>query len=468
MIRKKIASIIAAALLAVTACVMLCACGKDPVPAAAEAKSASLTVMGYEWGPAIPKITVEFSDNVSGVDKDTFEVKNGSSKRTVTNAYVCDADGKKTDSQSKYVAFEMTVKYGEASPFTYDQTKNVNKWAESITTTLTARKAFTVGGANVEVGKKFNIKSDKSNIKVPQTESWHKDAVKYTDNGKEITLQRASWAPEGAKTDGGKNPLIIWLHGMGEGGTDIDISLLGNEVTALTSENTTNIQHYFTTDSCKGAYVLAVQTPTMWMDGGDGENNVDKPGADKQVSMYTEALFEAITSYVESNDDVDTNRIYLGGCSNGGYMTMNMAFEHGSYFAAFYPICEAYNNSKISDEMIEQIKDYNMWFLQSEDDRTVDPAKFVKSTYIRLLQAGAQNIHLTYTDKVRGVDDPNPSSWTGSGFYDGHWVWIYAFNDDVKKQFDNSTISSAADITSAKCTAAGNMWQWLAEQTKAA
>ena len=34
-----------------------------------------------------------------------------------------------------------------------------------------------------------------------------------------------------------------------------------------------------------------------------------------------------------------------------GYMTMNMMFEHGGYFAAFYPICEAYLNDCVSDEM---------------------------------------------------------------------------------------------------------------------
>lgn len=109
-----------------------------------------------------------------------------------------------------------------------------------------------------------------------------------------------------------------------------------------------------------------------------------------------------------------------------------------------------------------------MWFVQSDDDMTVLPNKFVKPTYLRLLQAGAQNVHFTFTGAVKGTDDPNPTSWTGSGKYDGHWVWIYAFNDQIKTQLDNSAISSLEGMTSAKCTKEGNMWQWLAQQTKAA
>ena len=65
--------------------------------------------------------------------------------------------------------------------------------------------------------------------------------------------------------------MIVWLHGGGEGGTDIEIALLGSKVTALTDEN---IQQNFEDESRDGAYVLAVQCPTMWMDGdGNGTMN---------------------------------------------------------------------------------------------------------------------------------------------------------------------------------------------------
>ncbi len=464
--KKRLAAVVTAIVLSLCCGALLAACG-DPVPA--EAKSVKAIVWGYEWGPAVPKVVVEFSDNVSDVDKDTFAVRIGTKNRTVLDAYKSDKDGNKTTEETKFVTVETDVKYGESSPFVYDQNKQMNDWAESIAIRLTVKGDFKVGKTACEKDQAFSLKAEAKDRVVPQTASWKKDTVKYTKEGKEQVIQRASWAPAGADSDGGKNPLVIWLHGMGEGGTDIDIALLGNEVTALTSENETSVQKYFTTDTLKGAYVLALQSPTMWMDDGSGEMNVDKPGAEKQTSYYTEIVWKAITDYVDNNPDVDTSRIYLGGCSNGGYMTMNMAFEHGDYFAAFYPICEAYNNSKISDAMINDIKGYNMWFIQSHDDTTVVPSKFVYATYDRLLKAGAANMHLTVTDHVYGKDDPHPSAGWGTSVpdtYMGHWVWITAFNDEIKKEVDNSAITKPEDIKPEICTKDGNVWKWLSEQTK--
>lgn len=462
--KKKFAALITAIALSLCCGALLAACG-DPVPV--EAKSVKAVIWGYEWGPAVPKVIVEFNDNVSDVNKDTFAVRIGSKNRTVLDAYKSDKDGNKTTEATKYVAVETDVKYNESSPFVYDQKTSKNDWVETLAVRLTVKGEFTVGKTACEKDKAFSLTAKAEDRVVPQTASWKKDTVKLTKDGKEQVIQRASWKPEGAETDGGKNPLIIWLHGMGEGGTDIDIALLGNEVTALTTENQTNVQKHFTTATQKGAYVLALQSPTMWMDGGDGEMNVDKPGTGKQLSCYTDIVWKAITDYVENNSDVDPNRIYLGGCSNGGYMTMNMAFEHGDYFAAFYPVCEAYIDTKISDDMINDIKDYKMWFIQSHDDTTVDPKKYVYPTYTRLLKAGAQNMHLTVTDHVYGMDDPHPSSWGVPDTYMGHWVWITAFNDKIEKQVDNSVINASTDIKPEICTKDGNVWKWLAEQKKA-
>lgn len=63
------------------------------------------------------------------------------------------------------------------------------------------------------------------------------------------------------------------------------------------------------------------------MDEGDGTNGV---GAG--VSRYTEILMDTIKDYVASNPDNDPSRIYLSGCSNGGYMTLNMAIQYPDYF----------------------------------------------------------------------------------------------------------------------------------------
>jgi len=444
------------------------------------AVSAQMIVQGYEWGPAIPKIIVEFEDNVTGFDKDTFTVKTDVFDREIINVYNSNEFGEEQKGASKYLTFELVVKtsvnpflgvsMGDASPFVYDMETGRNSWATNfnLELNLAEKKTFKVG--NYEYGNKNAFKTFTYNLAenytCPETQPWDKDSFTADD----ITLQRASFTPEGAESDAGKNPLIIWLHGAGEGGRDLDITLLGNEVIALADEG---IQKYFKKDGLKGAYVLAVQTPTMWMDKGDGTYNSDIVGK-KQTSMYTKALIAAIEDFVANNDDIDTDRIYLGGCSNGGYMTMNLMFEHGDFYTAFYPICEAYMDRNISEEMLQQIKDYNIWFLQSEDDTTVNPLETAIPSFYRLIDAGAKNVHFTLKEKVIGTDDPE-------AVYMGHYSWVYAFNDQVKNQFDNAkalkdfpnvtiengTVTSKDNyVTNANCKEEGNMWSWLAAQKK--
>lgn len=478
--KKKIVTLLLAAITAMTA-FSLFGCADEQKPEEPHvavtietAKSADMYVYGYEWGPAVSKFVVEFEDLVSGFEKDTFALTTsapsawggGNVKRVVTEVYSCDEQGKKTNVSTKYLAIESEVDYNVASPFVYDMATGRNTWQNNYKMTLKVNngKSFTVGKQKYLDGDKFTYAFTADDRVVPQTAVWKKDTVNYTDGNKNITLTRASYAPSGIENDSGKNPLVIWLHGAGEGGTDIDIDLLGNEVTGLTYENDVNVQSYFARNGLKGAYVLAVQTPTMWMDKdgtGTYNNGADETGA--QTSYYTEALWKAITGYVDGNEDIDTNRIYLGGCSNGGYMTMNMMIEHGDYFAAFFPICEAYRTSRISDETLEKMKNYKMWFLLSEDDNTVNPSDYTLSLYARLIAAGAENVNLTLTAHVVGQDAKNPST---AYLTQGHWSWIYAFNDDVKVKFDNSKITGQEYLVSANCTVDCNMWQWISEQSK--
>lgn len=60
------------------------------------------------------------------------------------------------------------------------------------------------------------------------------------------------------------------------------------------------------------------------------------------TSIYEDALMAFIKDYVSKNEDIDQNRIYIGGCSSGGYMTMLMIRDYPEYFAAALPVCEGW------------------------------------------------------------------------------------------------------------------------------
>ena len=114
-------------------------------------------------------------------------------------------------------------------------------------------------------------------------------------------------------------PLIVWLHGIGERGTDMNIPLLSNDVYALTQPDIQG--HFLTTgDQARGVNVLAVQTQTPW-------------GSDNAAQLK-----ETIDTYLANHPEVDKGRIYLAGVSNGGGMVLTMGATYPDYFAALVPI----------------------------------------------------------------------------------------------------------------------------------
>ena len=410
-------------------------------------------VEGFEFGPAIVGVKLNFPAKVKKADLQgkQFTVKTNKSNRTVTSVDLCDQEGQIiTADESNYVRISLEMRYSGwgpadgASCFTY--ANSVNNWTNNITAEaqLASGQTLKVGDETYDSSFKFN--AIRSRI-VLSTRDWG-EAKSHTAEG--YTLTYKDYQTDALREDGVLNPLVIWLHGMGEGGTDPDIALLGNDVTALGEEE---IQSHFVKGKQKGAYVLAAQTPTYWMNSGTGSIN---NGVGH--SIYTKTLKSLIDKYIADNGDIDTNRIFVGGCSNGGYMTMEMAVTYGSFFRAFYPCCEAYSDSFVTDEDIQKLKDLPMWFIHAANDTTVDATNFVIPTYQRLKAAGAKDLHFSYFTDVRGTDG-NPQG----NSYQGHYSWIYIFRDEVAlDQADPNNI--AAPSTEAVKDAEGNalnLFDWM-------
>ena len=105
-------------------------------------------------------------------------------------------------------------------------------------------------------------------------------------------------------------------------------------------------------------------------------------------------------------------------------MTMNLLIRHPKFFAAAYPVCEAYSDSNISDAEITYLANENIWFVQAFNDTTVKPQDFGMATYDRLMEKGAKNVWFSMFEDVTGSDIPGAK-------YMGHFSWVYVFNDEV-------------------------------------
>ena len=418
-----------------------------------EYETVDYLVEGLEIGPAITGVKVNFTGKVKAADlkNATFAVKTNGSNRTVKSVDLCDTEGQiinATESHYVRISLETTTNSwgasGGAAVFTY--ANNVNNWTQNIRVEVSlASGTLVAGDVTYNDSNKLLFNHIRSRI-VLSTKDWG-EAKSHTSDG--YTLTYKGYEPEHLRADGVKNPLVIWLHGMGEGGTDPDIALLGNDVTALGEKK---IQDHFVEGKQKGAYVLAAQTPTMWMNSGTGNNN-----GGVGHSIYTKTLKALIDKFIEDNGDIDTNRIYVGGCSNGGYMTMEMAVTYGNFFRAFYPCCEAYSDSFLEDSDVAKLKDLPIWFIHAANDTTVDPSSFVLPTYKRLIDAGAKDVHLSYFVDVRGTEG-NPAG----NNYMGHYSWIYIFRDEV--EFDQEDPQNVVAPSTKEVKVNGkavNLFDWM-------
>jgi predicted peptidase len=261
---------------------------------------------------------------------------------------------------------------------------------------------------------------------------------KYTYSEK-LTMSYATFTPK-VKKD--KAPLIIWLHGGGEGGTDPTVPLLGNKAANYAGES---IQSIF-----EGAYVLSPQCPGAWMHNTQG---VGTQGKDNDI--YNEGLMALIKDYVKANPSIDPSRIYVGGCSNGGYMALKLIFLYPDYFAAGYISALAYKSEYIPESDIQKIKNVPIWFVHSKDDKTTIPDITVVPVFDRLRKAGAKNVHFTYYDRVNDITN----LYGGKGFeYNGHWSWVYLHENLPRTDLDGSAVRvNGKPVT---------IMEWLAAQKK--
>ena len=389
-------------------------------------------VEGFDWGPCVTKMIIHYDSDITvgseegKLDNTAFSVvttlegytsstdltpvkTNIEQIRTVENAYTSDEKGNYIKETTNYITLELSCNPKNGNPFYYNLKTQVNEWSDPYTSVITLTKDVTSGtttltstdfSVNQQPTKNFNILIDDV----------------FTINKTHTVDQTLTYGYYQCTNTTNKG-LLIWIHGMGEGGTDNKIVLYGNKVTALAN---TTIQ----TDLKNNCDILVVQTPTFWLD-------LDKKGEEVYYpEKYTETFKSLVDKYVSENN-IAKDRIYIGGCSMGGFMTMNMLLNYPTYFAAAYFAAEAYADQYISDEQIQSIKNIPMWFIHSENDETVNISLHTNATYKRLQDAGATDLHYSHYDKV--VDTSRKYDVDGAQYeYDGHWSWVYLFNDECK------------------------------------
>lgn len=398
----------------------------------------TMIVEGYDWGPAVNKVVLSLDETVTTANYQHYSVfverktdcvdlpaDQASGDRRVVYAYVSDADGNAV-SEGEHVTLVLEVAPNNplGSPIQYARNDKCrgNNWIDyqmSITDNSSNQTWNTEVNRIMPMIDRFDLSG------------------KFTHG--DMTMSYASYTPE---TSNEKSPLIIWLHGGGEGGTDPSIPLIANRAANYASDEIQAIMG--------GAYVLAPQTPTYWMDNGEGGMT-----SGQSNDIYNEAVMALIENFVTENPNIDKDRIYLGGCSNGGYLTFKLLLLHPEYFAAAFPSALAYRSQYVTDEQLENIKDIPIWFVHSKDDSTTVAKNTVIPIYERLKAADAENVHLSLYDHVVDIT----GFYGGEDYhYPGHWSWIYSHANECRRDADGSLVKVNGRPTT--------IMEWMAAQSK--
>ncbi|MBO4688358.1 MAG: prolyl oligopeptidase family serine peptidase [Clostridiales bacterium] len=385
-----------------------------------------MEVRGFDWGPAVVKVTLDVPDSPLSSDLTSESVTVTEEKadasdfysepRIVTAVYYSDADGNRIESAGDvYLSIELQIGPEEGLLTYYDNKTCLDNWYKDYRLIV-----------KMPDGSELAVAGDRV---FPEIEN---ASIENVFTGREgHSFRCISYEPGNASAEN-LRPLVIWFHGGGSGGTDPVLAMYGNRITAFLSDEFQSVMD--------GAYVLVPVCPTFWSQYDEEGHWNDNVGQD---SIYLHDVKELIDSFVASHH-VDPDRILIGGCSNGGYMVMDMLLNYPDFFSAAVPICELYEPEAVTDARISVLKDIPMWFIYSDDDKTVPPEVYERPLIEKLRAAGASNLHVSVYEDVH---DTSGTYFSGKDpyVYYGHWSWIYFLNNDCRD----------GDLT---------VWEWMAAQ----
>ena len=179
---------------------------------------------------------------------------------------------------------------------------------------------------------------------------------------KEVCLNYLLYLPD-SYAEKRKWPLILFLHGAGERGSDVEI--VKRHGIPKVIENNGNFPFIAVSPQCP--------------ENSDWENKFDE--------------LHALLDEIADNYSVDEDRVYLTGLSMGGFGTWDFAMMHPERFAAIIPIC----GGTLHHLMIKNLKEIPVWAFHGAKDSTV-PVENTRVLVSTLKELGGDIRYTEYPD----------------------------------------------------------------------
>ena len=208
----------------------------------------------------------------------------------------------------------------------------------------------------------------------------------------------------------GKYPLHLFLHGFGERGNDNKQQLKYVAGLFINQRNRNYYKSYGIFPQCPDDDSWSTRKIV------ESKNGMDHKFYDnKKPTKALSLVLKLMDSFAKLNN-VNENRIYVSGLSNGGMGTFEMLYRRPNMFAAGVPICGGANikTAKLF------AKKTPVWIFHGAKDDVVHPLYSVRMVDA-IIKAGGKPKFTLY-------DDVGHDSWTNAFKEKGYFKWIYTQN----------------------------------------
>lgn len=171
-----------------------------------------------------------------------------------------------------------------------------------------------------------------------------------------------------------KYPIVLYLHGMGERGTD-------------NHEQLRNFIWYFSTEKNRQEHPCFVLIPQL------NRNNISFLGDERTKSTKMMMAVFSVMKKLEGRYSIDADRRYLIGISSGAWATWEAIVRYPKTFAAAVPISgyKRFNEFNAAERKhdIDGIKNLPIWAFHGSDDEWI-PVMYARMTVAMLKNGGGK------------------------------------------------------------------------------
>jgi predicted peptidase len=223
----------------------------------------------------------------------------------------------------------------------------------------------------------------------------------------------------------GPRPLVLFLHGGGECGSDNWTQMTGTLGAARIAEDYPDV------------YVMAPQAPRGLFDPLSGQVKMPRTFAESNMKgetgwhrKYLASICDIIRDMIKDNK-VDPNRVYVTGLSMGGAGTLRALSVGSGLFAAAVPICPTMTPETYG--ILCGLVDTKIWIATAYVDHTIYRHKYIVDGIMKLRDAGNKHAKLTLyspEDLQKYGIATDPDIPLQQLFSQNHASWVLVYNNE--------------------------------------